>query len=107
MRKVTEKIARAFVSESSLSVSNTTTDGKAVWLHGNKIIERRPDGIWFSLCGWNTATTRERLNGVLYMINASAYVSTRNGQAFVMCGDKMKYIEDYEWVNLNEVRQCL
>ena len=65
MRKITKQIAEAFYAERELKINNTYTDGQAVWLHGNKIIERRRDGIWFTLAGWNTNTTRERLNGIL------------------------------------------
>lgn len=65
MRKVTEQIADAFHAQKSLKVGNTRTDGQGVYLHGNKIVERRADGtIWATLAGWETPTTRERLNGI-------------------------------------------
>lgn len=64
MRKVTETIKRAFESKKAVTCGNTYTDGKAVYLHGNKIIERRANGIFATLAGWNTPTTRERVNGI-------------------------------------------
>lgn len=64
MRKITEQIKSAFIAGKSKTVANTRTDGQSVWLHGNKIIEKRPDGIFASLAGWNTPTTRERVNGI-------------------------------------------
>jgi hypothetical protein len=64
MRTVTQKIKAAFESGKRLTVSNTMTDGTAVFLHGNRIIEKRADGIYWTLAGWNTATTRERVNGI-------------------------------------------
>lgn len=65
MRKVTEKIKEAFEQGKSLKVSNTETDGQTVWLHGNAIVKRDPDGlVRWSLAGWNTPTTRERVNGI-------------------------------------------
>ena len=64
MRKVTNQIKEAFLVGKSLTVSNTRTDGQSVWLYGNKIIEKRPDGIYATMSGWNTPTTRERLNGI-------------------------------------------
>lgn len=66
MRKVTEQIKHAFESRQRKSVGNTMTDGQTVWLHGNAIIKRDPDGlVRWSLAGWNTPTTRERVNGIV------------------------------------------
>ena len=71
MRKVTEKIKQAFDQGKSLKVGNTETDGQTVWLHGNAIVKRDGWGVveW-SLAGWNTPTTRERVNGIA---NAGVY----------------------------------
>ena len=69
MRKITEKIANAFLLSNDKSMGNTWTNGKSVYLHGNKIAEKREDGIYLSLAGWNTPTTRERLNGILRVFN--------------------------------------
>lgn len=65
MRKVTEQIKKAFEEGRSLKVGNTETDGQTVWLHGNAIVKRDADGlVRWSLAGWNTPTTRERVNGI-------------------------------------------
>lgn len=65
MRKVTQQIKQAFENGKSLKVGNTRTDGQTVWLHGNAIVKRDPDGlVRWSLAGWNTPTTRERVNGI-------------------------------------------
>ena len=65
MRKVTQQIKQAFEQGKSLKVGNTKTDGQTVWLHGNAIVKRDPDGlVRASLAGWNTPTTRERVNGI-------------------------------------------
>jgi len=65
MRKVTETIKEAFEQGISKKVGNTETDGQTVWLHGNPIVKRDPDGlVRWSLAGWNTPTTRERVNGI-------------------------------------------
>lgn len=65
MRKVTEQIKKAFEQGKSLKVGNTKTDGNSVWLHGNRIVMRQEDGrVWATLAGWNTPTTRERVNGI-------------------------------------------
>ena len=65
MRKVTQQIKQAFERGEAKTVGNTTTDGNTVWLHGNAIVKRDADGlVKWSLAGWNTPTTRERVNGI-------------------------------------------
>ena len=65
MRKVTEQIKKAFEQGKAKKVKNTKTDGQTVWLHGNAIVKRDPDGlVRWSLAGYNTPTTRERVNGI-------------------------------------------
>ena len=82
MRKITQRVATAFYNHSRLSISNTMTDGESVWLHGNKIIKRESNEIYFSLSGWNTLTTRERINGivgnnVIYRIKGEAFIKNK------------------------------
>ena len=68
MRQVTEQIKRAFENGQPLKVGNTRTDGASVFLHGNEIVRRDASGLVFAtLAGWNTPTTRERVNGITGM----------------------------------------
>tara|TARA_B110000495_G_C22650869_1_gene385839 strand:- start:214 stop:546 length:333 start_codon:yes stop_codon:yes gene_type:complete len=68
MRQVTQQIKQAFEQGTSLKVGNTRTDGQTVWLHGNAIVKRDISGLVFAtLAGWNTPTTRERVNGITGM----------------------------------------
>ncbi len=65
MRKITKDIRDAFLARKKRSIGNTFTDGENVWLHGNKIVRRDEFGkIFCTLAGWNTPTTRERVNGI-------------------------------------------
>ena len=64
MRQVTEKIVDAFLRGETKKVDNTLTDGVAIWLHRNKIAEKRENGLWISNAGWFSKTTKERLNGL-------------------------------------------
>lgn len=65
--------AKAFIAGKKFARTNTTvatTDNTVtLLLHGNVIAKRRIDSslatIVFSLCGWNTPTTRDRLNAIL------------------------------------------
>lgn len=76
MRTITQQIADAFNVGEPLRIGNTYTDGQAVYLHGNKILSRESDGLYWNLCGWNTATTRERLKPWVRIIckNRAPYV---------------------------------
>jgi len=82
VRKITKLAARAFVEARCFRRDNTsvvvhdTLCGriKTLSLHGNviarQIINDKKPGLWSSelhitLAGWPTATTRERLNGLL------------------------------------------
>lgn len=64
MRLITKEITRAFNQGERLIKDNTHTDGKAIWLHGNKIAEKRDGALWITNAGWSTTTTKERLNAL-------------------------------------------
>lgn len=54
----------AFQEMRSLKIGNTRTDGNSIWLFDNKIVDVREDGVWICNGGWDSATTKERLNGL-------------------------------------------
>jgi hypothetical protein len=93
MRKVTEKVIRAFKNGQSLTVGNTRTDGQAIWLHGNKIAMRHAGMVFISTAGWNTVTTRERLNGIIAAHGGTFRVYQEKHKLFY-CGPW-----DGEWEN--------
>src|SRR3990167_162423 len=64
MRKITMQTCSAFKCSDTLKIGNTYTNGKALYLHGNKIAEKRNDRIWITNAGWDTNTTNSRLNGL-------------------------------------------
>jgi hypothetical protein len=79
MRKVTQKIAKAFAQGEPAASGNTTTDGNAIWLHGNRIAQREMDGtVWVTLAGWPTVTTRERINGLCEELCVGFRIYQRN-----------------------------
>jgi len=99
MRKVTQQIKQAFEQGTSLKVGNTKTDGKTVWLHGNAIVKRDPDGlVRWSLAGWNSSTTRERVNGIANAgVRQVAFEPILNGQE----------INTYDWFASNTAKPDL
>lgn len=79
MRQVTKQTVLAFLNGQHMAVSNTMTNGKSLYLWGNEIARFNSDGkLEISLCGWNTPTTRERLNGVLSLGGYNLKVSSKN-----------------------------
>ena len=96
MRKVTQQIKEAFDAQKPRAVGNTMTDGQAVFLHGNKIIERRKYGVYFTLAGWNTPTTRERINGILFAGTPDGLAQKDFAPYYFKDGDT-RTIEAREW----------
>jgi hypothetical protein len=71
MRKITQEACEAFEGGYQLHKQNMMVNDEGMFLHGNKIAEFQSlfknDGnnnINITLAGWNTKTTRERLNGL-------------------------------------------
>ena len=73
MRKITEQAARAFQMEVPFKKANTevVVSGPVIELrlHGNMIARRTVGDGWnytteITTAGWDTVTTRERLNGL-------------------------------------------
>ena len=69
MRKITQESVKNFIDGVPFKKSNmsVTREGTIYYLklHGNKIAARLEDGrMWISNAGWDTPTTKERLNGL-------------------------------------------
>ena len=94
MRKVTQQIKQAFEQGKSKKVGNTKTDGQTVWLYGKAIVKRDPDGlVRWSLAGWNTSTTRERVNGIANAgVHQVSFEPVLNGQV----------IDSFDWFASNQ-----
>lgn len=68
MRKITQNVTNAFENGRAFSSGHdcVNTDGKTVsmFLHGNKIAERKNGKLTITNCGWQTNVTKERLNAL-------------------------------------------
>ena len=71
MRKIERQMQAAIATRTDWKKSNTSvsvdSEGfTSVRLHGNRIAEIAPDGdIILSSCGWDTPTTKSRLNAIV------------------------------------------
>ena len=71
MRKITQEVKYAWDAEREFKQGNTQVgileDRVLLFLHGNCIAQKKRGTefpIWFSMCGWTTPTTRDRLNAL-------------------------------------------
>lgn len=69
MRQVTFNAVQAFNNGRPFKSGNTEVRVNAhfevsLYLHGNKIAERSPNGFYITNAGWASNTTKERLNGL-------------------------------------------
>ncbi len=93
MRKITNKVSEAFKNGESISSGNTAvvvdSDSTMIILHGNRIVLKNSEGIFFSLCGWNTPTTRERLQAAGISISQSKFMAVTNQDVADLEGNKI------------------
>jgi hypothetical protein len=90
MRKITKQAIAAFTNGKNFKDGNTEVEaqdtGTTFLFYVNKKLNLRNaiaahspvDGLSINLCGWNTNTTRDRLNGL-----PGVRVNTKQGQAFL------------------------
>jgi hypothetical protein len=90
MRKITREITRAFHNREPKKIGNSRTDGNALFLHDNKIAEFRGGQLWITNAGWQSNTTKERLNGL-----SGVSIYQRRGQWYLN-----NIAWDGEWVSV-------
>ena len=100
MRKETHKIMSAFLRGEKASAQRTNTDGHSVWLHGKLIAYRGAAKTLFTLAGWPTVTTRDRINGLLELRGSDSRVFQKNGIQFLANGKDVREIDEDEWVSV-------
>lgn len=101
MRKETREICQAFLHGEKASGARTRTDGESLYLHDNEIAgwnygDAKP-ALYFTLAGWNTVTTRERLNGLFTLLGSNWGVIQKNFEPYAIntkTGDKIHLNEN-------------
>lgn len=94
------KVAKAFYSGENKKFNNTQvicdkeTKERSIYLFGNKIAWTEQGYLYINLCGWNTLTTRSRLNAL-----DGVYLNTKQGQLFLNSrpieDDKTYFVRDF------------
>lgn len=84
MRKVEQRMVDAVARLQNSSEGNTQvridSNGLSVSLHGNIIYQQRGNNIFFTLAGWNTPTTRSRLNALGVRVSQKNWQPIYNGE---------------------------
>lgn len=83
MRKITRQSVRAFFNGQNFKSGNMQvqhnreTNTSFMYLHGNRIASKQGNQISLYDCGWQTVTTKERLNGILDALNQPRIYQTK------------------------------
>ena len=90
MRKIEQQMNRALVNRNNWAGSNTSvsynenTDCSSVYLHGHQIatLDHKNQALKLSSCGYQTVTTKSRLNAILDEIDYGCKVFQKNWNWF-------------------------
>jgi hypothetical protein len=103
MRKGSAEVIRAFLAGKRRTIKSTSTDGERLTLHGNTIAwcSGPPELVasyHFTLAGWDTVTTRERLNTFFELLGVRLRVYKSKHVLYAY-----NYVTDYkEAINYKE-----
>ena len=87
MRKITIEMASAFENNENKTLSNTEVKDNKMYLWGNCIAKKENGKTYINMCGYNTNTTRERLNGLSGVnIKSKDFTPYLNGIKISSCG---------------------
>lgn len=105
MRKITEKVCGAFCQKRRASSGNTISTGETLALHGNTIARWTEDGgLQITLAGWNTPTTRERINGIGRQFGFGVFQRKRV-PFFQRNGEPARQIDADEWIDAQPMQE--
>lgn len=104
MKKITRDAVRAFVNGEEFKRDNTHVYSEVgdmfFTLHGH-IIARRIEGIvYIRDAGWQTNTTKERLNGILDAYHADSYIFQKDFQWYLSRHGEVEPFPSNEWVEI-------
>lgn len=107
MRKETKKICQAFIDGREAHAARTKTNGIILFLHDNPIAQWHVDEsgkvnrniLHICFCGWASTTTKERINGLLYLLGFGRPFFTRDFQLYF--GNELRPVDSYETITLD------
>ena len=96
MSKTHQKVIDSFIEDKYCKVTNAETNGNELFLFGNCIARRDRERIQVTTAGWNTKTTRDRLNML-----PGVWVRCRKGNLQINFQSEWKDW-DGEWINIEK-----
>lgn len=104
-RKIENQMVAAIRAGKTFKSGNTevlqpANGATEVRLHGNPILRYVPTVGWeWSLAGWNTPTTRSRINAAVRSLNWDIGVYCKGGKAYAT-GPEAIPVHDDQWVRV-------
>ncbi len=114
MKKITQESIKHFIAGIKFNKGNmkVTIIGDMVYLelHGNIIASHKKGELFsnmtLSLCGYNTTTTRERLNGLLTYFGASKRFKQKNFAPYLI-DIKTKQLTEIDASDILELKELM
>jgi len=95
MRQVTRLAVSNWLMRKKFRRDNTHTDGNTLYLFNNAIAKIDTDGnVFIRSAGWETKTTRERLNGV-----PGVFINQKNWQWYL---NGKTWINSHQWTYIGK-----
>jgi hypothetical protein len=92
-------VCRAFIERKKKSLKNDTSINNELFYHGNMIASWNPDGsLSWTLAGWNTKTTRLRLNQLFDMLNLPFRVGQKDNTPYFY----NRVTNELRWISSNK-----
>lgn len=92
-RKIELQMQGAIIARKNWTSGNTMVSYEEgnrisrVYLHGNKIAEVGDNFVKMNDCGWQTVTTKSRLNAILEVCSAGNRIFQKKGDWFIRTAD--------------------
>jgi len=106
MRKITRDAVEAFVNGDNFKRDNTevrtVNNELLMYLHNNLIAYRCLgfDSVFINDAGWQTKTTKERLNGILDAYHSDSLIYQKNYQWYLSRHGEVEEFPSNKWVSI-------
>ena len=100
MRKIESDMQTAIAAGRNFKSANTTVEntdqGQIVRLHGNEIAQIKDNVLYITSAGWETTTTKSRLNAILDCLIPGAYVFQKAFTWYITYNDRTAEFSEIE-----------
>jgi len=102
MRKVTRNTISAFLNRNQITEGNTYSDGDSLRLFNNTIAKWKGGSLFITNAGYETITTKERLNGIGRLNNIRRFsIFQKDYQWFIQFDHSDKPVAwNGEWIEI-------